>query len=446
MRERRRKNRRLSDRPFEIDLMVPGLGAVTGQGDRFRCSAETRDAKVLLERRRMILDLGRRLLHDVLAARLAGRLTTEELSVAYKQGTETLKGLLIDSRRQLLSPLVERWLAVSPVRNKNDYRRQIVGFISYCGGDKKAHVADLTTERIATWLNSLTDGRRGRAGAKRRSASREAIGDRKRRVRKTASLPVRAVSEATRNRHRTAMSAFCTFVVNVAGALQTHPLRGGRLRRRPEPEGRMPYLKPEQWRAYCDILSADAAAPAGTLIVARLLRHTGADVGEVIGYARRDDKVWMPGLLVRDVCAERELPRIRLKRQKVDSSPERFVPYPVRYLPELQLHIKTLNLGPNDLLFESFDRAAFEAAHRRAAAAIGACHLRLKDFRHLAAIAWAQGGVRLERMKEWLGHSTIRLTEIYARFAPDDTFDEPAAENAADVAEGTQNKRHLRAS
>lgn len=205
-------------------------------------------------------------------------------------------------------------------------------------------------------------------------------------------------------------------------------------------------MKPKEWASYCEKLSNDPLAPAGSVIVARILRHTGADVGEVLGYCRRDDKQWVPGIIVKDLLTQRKLPRIRLRRQKVKSAKDRLVPYPERYLPELLEYVKDNNLGDHEPLFRAVERTAFEAAHRRATRAIGRDDLRLKDFRHLAAIAWAQGDVRIERVKEWLGHSTIRLSEIYSRFAPDDALDEPAAERAADLADGATGGRQLRAS
>ena len=242
------------------------------------------------------------------------------------------------------------------------------------------------------------------------------------------------------------MSAFCTFLVNVANVLPVHPIREGRIRARAEPEGRMPYLSPEEWASYCNKLANDPRAPAGSLIVARILRHTGADIGEVLGYSRREDNQWVPGMIVRDLLTERDLPRIRFLRQKVKTATERFVPYPKRYLPELLRWIEDNKLGPYDALVAFVDRALFERAHRRAARSSGHPGLRVKDLRHLAAIAWRRANVPLERVQEWLGHSTIKLTAIYSRFAPDEASDEPAAEKAADFADGATDGRSLRAS
>lgn len=62
--------------------------------------------------------------------------------------------------------------------------------------------------------------------------------------------------------------------------------------------------------------------------------------------------------------------------------------------------------------------------------------IRIKDLRHFSAIAWAMAGVPIERIADYLGHSTIRLTMIYARFRPHDDFDAPLIERAHAIASG----------
>jgi site-specific recombinase XerD len=453
VREHRRRTRKATEPNFELDVVVPGLGAITGRGDdRFRCSAETRDRLILAERRNMAVDLGRRLLHDVLAARLAGRFSTEALALAYKQGEPALRALTDASRHALLSELRDRWMTVCGAVSRDNYRRQVDAFIAYCGGPAKASVADLTPEKIATWLASLQDSRPGRVGRRASSTRAEAMAARRRRrhVRQVARAqqarareeagrtagvappPDRPVAPATRNRYRAALSAFCTYLVNTAGALATHPLRAGRLPSVPEADGRMPHVSASEWADYRVALATDPLAPDGSVLVADVLRHTGADVGEVLGHVRRNGTV-IPGLSLGDVEADRRLPRIRFKRSKVARSPERAVPFAARFVPALLRHAATRGLRLNDPLFGGVERAEFERAHRRAARAIGRPDLRLKDLRHLAAISWARAGVRLERIKDWLGHTRITQTEVYARFAPDDDFDEPAVERAADL-------------
>lgn len=440
MREHASKNRSRNDRPFEIDILIPGLGAATGRKtDRFRCSAETRDARVYQERRRMVYDIGQRLLHNVLVARLDGRVSTEQLAHAYKQGNDALLALIEASHAALLAPLRDRWTAHSSARSKWEGERHLNSFIAYCGGEASATVSDLTAERIGEWLASLVDRRRGRSGARRSSDSPEAKSARVRRQQRSCNAQPRPVSHATRNRHRASLSAFCTYAMNVAGVLRTHPLRERRVPKHQEADPRMPHMTAEQWEAYCKALGNDPLAPEGAVIVARILRHTAADVGEVIGYTSRLDGRWVPGFLVKDIDANRRLPRIAFKRHKVAKSKWRSVPYIAKHIDELLAHIAARGLTPNDPVFGGFDRGAFERAHDRVCKAIGCPEINLKDFRHLAAISWAQGAARLERICEWMGHASIRQTVIYARFAPDDTFDGPVAERAALIAEGEIN-------
>lgn len=44
--------------------------------------------------------------------------------------------------------------------------------------------------------------------------------------------------------------------------------------------------------------------------------------------------------------------------------------------------------------------------------------LRIKDLRHIAAIAWARAGVPLRQSQVYLGHSSITQTLAYARYRP----------------------------
>jgi site-specific recombinase XerD len=68
-------------------------------------------------------------------------------------------------------------------------------------------------------------------------------------------------------------------------------------------------------------------------------------------------------------------------------------------------------------------------AHETARAAIGRRTLRRKDLRHIAAIYWRRGGADLESVRQWLGHSHISQTLIYAAFGVDDQYDAPVLAN-----------------
>ncbi|HVE80408.1 MAG TPA: site-specific integrase [Gemmatimonadaceae bacterium] len=151
-----------------------------------------------------------------------------------------------------------------------------------------------------------------------------------------------------------------------------------------------------------------------------MLIHTGADVGEVLSRT------------VRDVTLDRPAVRVRYRRTKT-RTPERFVPVPSDVAAELRGHIANYQLNPGDALFGIFTRGAVEWVHTRARAAIGRSDLRLKDFRHIAAIAWRKAGLDLQTIRDWLGHATINQTVVYSAYGPDDAREAPAAERAAEL-------------
>ncbi len=161
MREHKRKDKKPSEPVFEISVNIPGLAQATGgKSDRFRCSAETRDAKLLAERRRMTVDLGRRLLHEVLAPRMRGEFTTEDLAHAYKQGDTALKQLVASCRTRILTDFVEDWSASCKAASRSAFRRHVELFVAFCSRTGPATTSDLTSTRVTEWLDTLTDGRR----------------------------------------------------------------------------------------------------------------------------------------------------------------------------------------------------------------------------------------------------------------------------------------------
>jgi integrase len=135
------------------------------------------------------------------------------------------------------------------------------------------------------------------------------------------------------------------------------------------------------------------------------------------------------------------------------------VPLHSEYANPLREHIEHYKLKIGDKLFGMFSRHEIENTHERARTGIGRgtwremqaaakrqgkpappadeCDpIRIKDLRHFSAIAWAMAGVPIDRIADYLGHSTIRLTMIYARFRPHDDFDAPLIERAHAIASG----------
>lgn len=425
MREHRHTSRQRSEPVFEIDVRIPGLAEETGRpSDRFRCSAGTRDADELKELRKMVVDIGNRLLFDVLDARLDGRITTEELAHAYRKGNAALKKLAKRASDRPLLPLIDDYLREKEHRGAlSATERHLLAFVKFCAkraAPTTVSTRDFTTDKVRKFLSQLTDQRSGRSGRRATADTPAAIATRRRRERqaKTKEKSRRAVEPSTVNRYRASLSGFATYLVDIR-LLDQHPIRGKKVKARPEGPGRMPTIRPEEWDGYRAAMSADPLAPEGSVLVADVLRYSAADVGEVLGYITDSGKR-RPGMIVRDIDETQAVPQLRFKRQKVTESRERNVPLARWLTGDLMAHVARYALRRNDEVFAMVDRARFEAAHERAVRAIGRPDITLKDLRHFAAQTWAAAGARLETMKVWMGHSSITQTEIYSRFRPAD--------------------------
>ena len=374
-----------ADRPKDFDLLLPGLRTGSGRSkDRFKCSSETRDAKVYAERKAMIRDLANRLLWPLLRARLEGRFTTTDLHRAYREGDAALTGLLERNRGMLLAPLRDQFIKESAARGKDKYRRQIGRFIDAIGGDDAATTDRFNTTEIATFLADLKDDRRGDGSG---------------------------ASDTTRNRYRAALGGFATWLVR-NGHIAVHPIADKRVPKRQESEGRLPEFSGQDYADYfCHAANDDPA----TVLLLKLLINTGADVGEL--FAAR----------VSDCQLERRPARLRFKRSKTNT-PERHVPIAAALRAELVGHIAAHNLRGDDLLFAMVERKQLVAVHRRLRATIHKGLVTLKDLRHVAAITWRRAGIDLQTIQEWLGHATLNQTARYAKYRPDDEEDEKTIE------------------
>jgi integrase len=390
-----------SARCKDIDLILPGLDGENHRAgrnqDRFRVSSETRDPKVFEQRKSMVLDLADRLLWPILRARLENRFSTTQLHAAYRDGK--LEQLLASHSGHLLAPMLERYMMVTRARDREKTRMQIQRFIDYCGGGDRASTADVTTQKLASFCKSLRVER--------------------------ARQP-RAVSNATQNRYSAAIGAFASFLIREA-LLTKHPKAFGALQKLDEGEHRMPSFSDDEYARYFALL--EEAGPE-TRLFFQLLVHTGADVGEV--ETRR----------VSDCELSRQLPRIRYRRTKT-RTPERLVPLAPALIPSLRQHIAEHELQRDDLLFGMLKRRRLEMAHDRVRRAMGRTDLRMKDFRHVAAIYWRKGGASIESVRAWLGHATILQTVVYTSFAPDDEHDEPAIRRASELLRGDAEKLKL---
>ena len=434
MRERKNKDRTRSQPVFEIVMSLPGSGVAEGSAepDRFRCSSETRLAKLHAKHRDMIVALYQRGRIDVLRARLAGHFSTTQLYVACGRGDEAINELMSAAvpapatggeERESLRVSIEEYLAFNTGRDdaeKPRERRLMLRYVEWVESQaalrgKDGYVAtvdDLTAEQVSRYLNGLRSARHGRG---------------------------HACAATTKNRNRASLGGLATRLAQ-RGLLTKHFIKDGGLKPFIEAPSRLPDLTSEERAAY--LADIDARRPE-FLPVFHLLMNTGADLGEVL--SRR----------VRDVSFGDRLARIDYRRTKTDTDP-RLVPLHPDYARAVRDHIAKYDLKLNDKLFGMFARCQISDSHERARTAIGRGTLRemtmaakrtgkpaprpdeidvlrIKDLRHVSAITWARAGVRLERISDWLGHADIRMTRIYARFMPADEYDAPFIERAWDV-------------
>jgi integrase len=321
---------------------------------------------------------------DVLRALYDKRFDMRTLHLAYLGGPDALRALMEQRGQEPLSDAATWFLAGYRKRSVARVQQQLEAFVEYCGPG--ATLADLTPEKIDGFLLSLKTG------------------------------------DATRNRYRASVSALCSALVR-ARRLVHHPMAYRAVAVFHEGARRLPDLTPDEYRGYLDAIENPAVR-----LVAAVLMGTGADVGEVIGTRLSDGSRSQP-LTVAACDFDRALPRLRFRRSKVRSSLERMVPITDALRDALAEHIRAYNLSGDDELFPMVTDMILRKAHETARKVIGKPNLRRKDLRHIAAIYWRRGGADLESVRQWLGHSNIAQTVIYAAFGADDTYDAPAIAN-----------------
>lgn len=394
---RRMKWRRdgTSDTPKMIDLRLPGLDPRAG--DRLQVPSGTIHRTAYDRRVGMIREcwaLGG-IWSDAVRALKARRIDVNALWDAKQtRGEPGIRSLLERCGSEPLAALVTDYLAQARAKDADKMRARLERFTGFLGDAPS--VADLTTENVERFLATLKNNR---------------CAERKDRPRPLA-------SGATVNRYRAVIGGLSTWAIR-AGRLQTHPIAGKKVEKRPEAHHRLPEMSSDEYRDY---FAAVRASRPDLAILLLLLVHTGADVGEVLTRETRD------------VDFDRQQPRIRYQRTKTErfaSSRPRFVPLPKAVVAELRAHIAEHDLRGSELLFSMFKRSDLETTHARAAKAIQRPELTLKDLRHIAAIAWVKAGVHIRVVSRYLGHSTLSQTMRYTDYEPDAETEAEAAERAA---------------
>jgi integrase len=139
----------------------------------------------------------------------------------------------------------------------------------------------------------------------------------------------------------------------------------------------------------------------------RLLVTTGCDVGELFRVQALDVELEREG----------KTPRIQYQRTKTGTRP-RWVPLTPTLVTLLNQHMSEHGLTKEATLFndeKTFSRAAIDNPS-----------LRVKDLRHIAAITWRRGGLSIADIRDYLGHSTILQTMVYAEYGEDPDRDKHA--------------------
>ena len=396
--------------PVTFDIIIPGLGVGSGRSkDRFKCSSETNILEEYRKRLEMIQDLARRFQFEILRARLSGVFTTTRMwEVKQRQGETGLVALQEEARKAaepptppaLLIDLLEAQLRTTAARDKTKSRQMVKRFIDHVGGKGTATPDHLTTDAISDFLSALTC------------------------VGKNKGDPAHG---STRNRYRAALMSLCVYLTN-QGHLARNPMVK-QVALYDEGTSRVPELAAEEYQAY---FSHMLKLHPNLVPFYRVLAHSGLDVGEAMN------------LNVRDAKLNRKVPRLATVRTKTRKARTRLVPFPPVFTKELREHIARHRLKHGDRLFGMFTRSEIEEAHDEVRRLIhrglelddGAARdtrevLRLKDFRHVAAVAWARANTPLHIIQKWLGHSTITLTVIYTAYYPTDDEDMPFVERAA---------------
>ena len=379
----------------EVDLVLPGLDRGTGRDrDRFRASAGTRDRETFTRREMMVKDLHGRLLFDVLRA-----VVDREVSLADVEGTYRTKGeaglaaLSASAKAKRLSFLAGVYLRQLEGGPREQADVHIVRFLECMG--PTASTEDVTASRINAFLAGLTTQRK---------------------------TPMPA-TPATRNRYRASIQAMCSWLVReghkgsspffVQKAVKLYEERGG---------GRLPEMEPDELETY--LANAEQIENAAYRLLFWAHIETGADAGEL-----------HDALTVRHVRFPAEptgLTRLRFIRTKTEGrgAVERLVPVTTAFAAALKAHIEAYALERDALVF---GMTSYTRAYDVHTQAIKPLPINRKDLRHIAAIRWRRAGADLERIREWLGHTKIEQTRIYAAFRPDDDFDAPVMQRMAAV-------------
>lgn len=204
------------------------------------------------------------------------------------------------------------------------------------------------------------------------------------------------IARPTLNRYRSGLSGLFTWAIARGYHAGPNPIKGVRKFR--ESPGRTRYLTPQE----ADRLVLAASAHLKPILVTAL--HTGGRISEVLG------------LLWGDVDLDAGV--VTFRRETTKNHKPRSVPMS----PELHAAISALRRGRRDEAVFTWNHAPLKRVRRsfeRACRKAGLRDFRVHDCRHTFASWFVMNGGDIYVLREYLGHSTIALTQRYAHLSPD---------------------------
>lgn len=218
-------------------------------------------------------------------------------------------------------------------------------------------------------------------------------------------------SDSTKQRIRTVFMSFFTWCVDNK-LLASSPMKGVKLPRANYSETRM---NPFTWEELDQVVSCMRQRSELLSDVVLVLGYTGLRWGELRALRVRDVQETP---IVRISVRASQSEGMQLKLPK--SGKVRHVPVVKRVRPIVLAHIKGKN--PDDLVFTTARGAMLNKGNFKRA--LEWKHLargrRLHDLRHTAATEWLRHGVDILTVQEWLGHSSLTMTQRYVHYLGND--------------------------
>lgn len=216
------------------------------------------------------------------------------------------------------------------------------------------------------------------------------------------------LSIGSKQRIRTAFMSFFTWCVN-NGYLAKSPMKGTRLPRADNSEMKMNPFTWDQLDSLVDVIREDSDPFLADVIL--ILGYTGLRWGEIRVLKVRDVQLEP---VMRFLVRASQTEGMQIKYPK--SGKARHVPVADKIRPIVLGHMK--GKGPDELVFTTRSGAKLNKGNiKRDTHWKALSHgRRLHDLRHTAATEWLRHGIDVLTVKEWLGHSSLAMTQRYVHY------------------------------